>query len=131
MALLRIGDTTINIDNVTTIEQRGGTTYVSLAAPESLDMSEIRPQMVALAGDEARALAGWLDANATNLTPKTEMDEEWEAYKAKGGTMDRARFEADVQELRRLNREMDEEPDLNKWDSRLKQTARLEERLMY
>lgn len=87
---------------------------------------------IELYGNDAEAFLRWLDANATNLTPKTEMDEEWEAYKAKGGDRDRSAFENGVHSLRDLYKRMDEVGDDDpRWKDFMDSAARLEKRLLY
>lgn len=121
--LLRIGNTTINMDLVKKINDQG----------ERMEVSFAWDDVMPLVGNDANSLRSWLDANATNLTPKTEMDEEWEAYKSKGGDMSRGAFESCILELRELNRQMDEigMDKSHKWGGRLDRAGRLEERLLY
>ncbi len=154
MMLLRLGKTTVNMDNVVEAriyepgEHINGYTgrplneghrvvlYTTATAGTWVSESHVEPSPfeVWLDGAEAQAFVRWLDANSTNLIPKTEMDEEWEAYKAEGGEMSRQSFEAQVRMLRDLNRkldaiDMDLEPE--RWNNVMDSVARIEERLLY
>lgn len=124
--LLRIGEIVVNTDQVREI-------YVAPSG-EAVVVRFGLDRQVSFQGDQAKALIRWLDAHATNLIPETEMDEEWEAYKAKGGDMSRSMFEANVASLRDLNLQLDHtDPDLEpaRWKNLMDSAARYEQRLLY
>ncbi len=116
--LLRIGNTTINMDQVKEINDHG---------ERRIEISFAWDDVMPLVGEEAAALRSWLNEHATNLTPQTPDDEEWEEYKAGGGDMTRSRWEATKRELRQLNRDMEHSYS----EKRMNRASRLEEKLGY
>ena len=133
---LRIGAVSVNMDQVLDIheyraedhrpqrEPEGHIFRLSFGHPDN-DSTE---HMATLSGADAEAFSAWLDEQATNLTPATEDDQEWEEYKARVGEMDRARWEATKRELHQLNRDMnDAEPSARQ----MNRASELEVRLGY
>ncbi len=160
MTLLRIGNTVVNPDNIAAVhiyEPGEISSYRYEATEDEFEITSgyvsnpervVRLETTALtsgdygsqayqiefAGDDAEAFVRWLDANATNLTSKTEMDEEWEAYKQKGGEMSRSVFEASVERLRDLIAQLDvTDADLQpaRWKNLMDRAARFEKELLY
>lgn len=130
MNLLRIGRDTVNMDQVLSIYETGEKYILRFGHGEHGN----EHHQVQVLGEDREAFARWLDANATNLTPNTEMDQEWEAYKAKGGDMSRSMFEANVECLRSVNKELDNTNiDLEpaRWKRLADSAATYEKRLLY
>ena len=157
MALLRIGRHGLNTDNVAAwrvyelgeienyhpTDAQGSRGYnpeanrrrvvrIETTAVVGGEIESSNAYQVELFGDDADAFLSWLDRHATDLRPATEMDEEWQAYKDKGGTLTRATFEAKVAALRDVNREL-EALDISgpRWHDKMDRASRLEEELLY
>ena len=117
---LRIGAVSVNMDQVSEI-------YVSPSEEQAVIRLGLNREL-GFKGSEAKALVGWLDSHAANLTPATPDEQEWEEYKASIGEMDRARWEATKRELHQLNRDMnDAEPSARQ----MNRASELEVRLGY
>lgn len=70
--LLRLGRDVVNMDRVLSIYDTGEKYILRFGHGEHGN----EHHQVQFADDDYRVFSRWLDANATNLTPKTEMDEE-------------------------------------------------------
>lgn len=96
--LIKVGDRTVNTDQVVEyIEYRSGGVDVATT------IGRIR-----LLGDGAEAIRGWLREHASNLTPKSDDEREWAAFKESGGDATRPTWEKWRRTLRQLIRDQDE-----------------------
>lgn len=139
--LLRIGDKLLNTDQIVeaNTERIGERVRVAIeTTATSYDAGALdqvwfpAPHQIVLWDEEARAFIQWLDANATNLTPQTPEDQEWEAYRANDGDMTRPEWERTRNQLQALSESLEHmSPDSPSWERQMERASELEVRLGY
>lgn len=153
MTLLRIGGQTVNIRNVVRIEEYppgtfnlsvfGSPRFANHVVVEVVTTgtdhygyadgsSAPAPHKVEFHKEEAEALLGWLDANATNLTPSTPDDRAWLDYTEHGGDMPRQAWERVRGRLRAVHENLEHaDPDSPAWERQMARAGELEAKLGY
>ena len=125
MRLLRIGRETVNMDQVLSI-------YDTDEEYRLIFGFGAEEHQVWFVGDDYQVFSRWLDSNATNLTPSTPDDQEWEQYKRNVGEMNREQWEAARREHRDVSAMLDSlDPTSDAWKRQMDRASRLEGRLGY